>query len=388
MESFISDHFAIPKEMPGWPEVENEPAAIAAFTTVPLTFPSADFPRLDEPSMVELRDGSMLFAYANHDGRTDNDSSDIVGVKLDRAANIISSEKVIMPAPVDGLNSMSPALRRLPDGRIGMVFSYRVSTKTASRRFSYSDDEGATWSEPVLVAGEDIDGGYKTGCHDRFTIHSSGRFIAPCHCSDDWDKHYLHVRVARSDDAGQSWNLGESIELPRVVWEDGRKRIESGCVEPCAVERSDGSLLMTMRTAMGTQFKSESFDRGETWSNPVSMEVRSPTAPCHISRIPGGDDLLIVWSPRVHTREPLMGRRTALMTGVSSDGGRSWPSDGRRVLVSDPVGTVSYPTVNYVDNDAWITFRATSGDSMTEGGLTATALIRASITWLRGENEQ
>ena len=381
---FLTNRYLIIEEIPFWPAILERSEPLSAFEVNLITFPTEDYPRLDEPSMVELRDGRMLFAYANHSGGSDNDPSDIVGVHLDDDGKVITEECVLIPAPPEGMNSMSPALRRLPDGRIGMVFSYRVSTIVASRRFSFSEDEGESWSEPVLVAGDDVDGAYKTGCHDRFTIHSSGRFIAPCHCCEDWDKHYLHVRLALSDDGGATWEMGDSIELPRVVWEDGRKSIESGCVEPCVVERSDGSLLMTMRTAMGTQFKSESFDRGLTWSGPVSMEVRSPTAPCHLTRIPDSDDLLIVWSPNYDSIEPNCGRRTVMMTGISTDGGRSWPFEKRLVLVHDTVGTVSYPTVNYRGDSAWITLRVTSAESM-GAGLTATALTKVPIDWLLGD---
>ena len=384
MSAFLDERFAVTPNLPGWPDIMAVDDPKTAFPVRQLTFPDEQLKRLDEPSMVELKNGEILFAYANHSGGSDNDSADIVGVHLDGEGDIVSSERVLIPSPPDGFNSMSPAMRRLPDGRVGMVFSYRVSTRVASRKFCYSEDEGESWSEPILVAGEDTDGAYKTGCHDRFTIHSSGRYLAPCHCCDDWDNHYLHVRVARSDDEGLTWILGDSIELPRVAWQDGRRRLESGCVEPCAVERSDGSLLMTMRTAMGTQFGSESFDRGETWSTPASTEVRSPTAPCHLSRIPDSDDLLIVWSPNYDPEASLSGRRSVLMTGISSDGGRSWPLDRRRVLAHDPVGTVSYPTVNYRAREVWITFRATSDESM-EAGLTATALMRVPLAWLMGE---
>ena len=44
-----------------------------------------------------------------------------------------------------------------------------------------------------------------TGCNDRLTVHSSGRLLAPLHCSDDWEKHHLHVKTAWSDDNGRTW---------------------------------------------------------------------------------------------------------------------------------------------------------------------------------------
>jgi sialidase-1 len=209
----------------------------------------------------------------------------------------------VMPTPKGGLNTLSPALRRLPDGAIGMAFSYRMSTKIASRRFARSEDEGRTWSEPILVS-DDSDT-YMTGCNDRLTVHSTGRLLAPLHCSDDWDKHHLHVKVAYSDDHGRTWTTTkQKLELPFVRWLDDTGQptrriinLESGPHEPGIAERADGSLFMTMRTAMGTQFFSESYDRGETWTDPRSLELISPLAPANVSRIPGTDKLLMIWTP-------------------------------------------------------------------------------------------
>lgn len=358
--------------------------------------------RRSEASMVSLRDGSVLLAYASHAGRSDNDHAPLVARKLDAEGRPITAERVIVPPPEGGFNAMSPALQRLPDGRIGMLFSYRQSQKIASRRFTFSRDEGETWSPPVIVA----DGQYKTGCHDRFTVHSSGRLLAPCHCTEDWDLHHLHVRVARSDDGGATWQLGEPITLPYVRWlasegpaaprellsthpapQAPNQQIfvqdtESGCIEPGIAERADGSLIMTIRTAMGTQFKSESFDRGTSWSTPRSMEVLSPVAPAHISRLPGSNDLLLLWTSDYDARARLSGERHTIMACVSSDGGASWPHARRRILAQDPVRNLDYPSVLYRGGEAWITLRYSTGQGVLQGQ-TSTGLMRVPLDWFR-----
>ena len=251
------------------------------------------------------------------------------------------------------------------------------------------------------------DGQYKTGCHDRFTVHSSGRLLAACHCTEDWDLHHLHVRVARSDDLGATWQLGEPITLPYVRWLESEnpqgasfKRegpaptttptapgqqafiqdTESGCIEPGMAERADGSLIMTIRTAMGTQFKSESFDRGTTWSTPRSMEVISPVAPAHISRIPGSDDLLLLWTSDYDAKTRLSGNRNTIMACVSSDGGASWPHSRRKLLAHDPGRSVDYPSVLYRDGEAWITLRVSTGKGVLQGQ-TSTCLMRVPLGW-------
>ena len=358
----------------------------------------ANHSRRSEASFVSLRDGSVLCAYGRHTGpndpgyarlknervtryaggsaiERDNDFGEIVAVRLDARGRRLTEERMLVPAPADGLNAMSPALRRLPDGRMGMLYSHRQSTRVASRRFLASADEGRTWSAPVIVA----DGGYRTGCHDRFTILADGRFLAPCHGGDDFDSHYRKVWVARSDDAGASWQVGPEIAVPQLGW-PGVKGTESGCNEPGLVERADGTLLMTLRTAMGTQFCVESADRGETWSSPRTLEVPSPSAPAHLSRLPSSDKLLLVWTPNYDARVPMQGDRHTLLACVSTDGGRSWPHSRRKILVHDPSRNTDYPAVFFQGHEAWIAVRQSDHPRVIQGRM-STGLMRVPLAW-------
>lgn len=323
----------------------------------------ASVPRRGEVSMERLPNGEVLIAYANHrthvgkDGKpleSDNARADICIRRLSAEGKPIGEEWTCVIAPEDVMNVMSPALRRLPDGRLIMVYSWRRTTKEACRHAIFSSDEGRTWSEPVIVGS----GQYVTGCHDRLTMLDSGRLLAPLHCSDDWDRHYLHVRVARSDDMGQTWTMSAPVELPPVGGPDWYCFIESGCVEPSVAQRADGSLLLSLRTAMGTVFGAESFDMGETWSQPRSLEVASPQAPSHLTRIPGTDDLLLVWTADYDATKSLGGKRKTLMACVSRDGGRSWPHAMRKVIaVADDTCQFDYPAVLYYDDTVWLSFR-------------------------------
>jgi sialidase-1 len=346
---------------------------------------SPDYQRRSEASAVNLKNGNAFVAWCDLVGRSDNAKGYISAVELSPKGEPIGATRVIVPTPPGGLNSLSPALRRLPNGEIGMAFSYRMSTKVASRRFSVSADEGKSWSEPVLVS--DGSDSYMTGCNDRLTVHSSGRLLAPLHCSDDWDKHHLHVKVSRSDDHGRTWQTTKTkLELPYVRWPQDvganqRKiSLESGPHEPGIAERADGSLLMTMRTPMGTQFFSESFDRGETWSEPRSLELISPLAPANLSRIPGTDKLLMVWTPNYEHAAGLMGRRNTIMAAVSTDGGRTWPHAGRKIILHDPTKSTDYASVLYRENEVWITLRTSSGPGVLQGQ-TGTALVRVPLGW-------
>ncbi|MBL9202275.1 MAG: exo-alpha-sialidase [Opitutaceae bacterium] len=360
----------------------------------------AEHSRRGEATMVALRDGRVLLAYGRFTGRSDpgyarlaaaradryagsyierdNDFGEVCAITLDRDGQPDSCERTLVPCPPDGLNAMNPALARLPDGRLGLLYSHRLSRHVSSRRCLTSGDEGATWSVPVVVYNE----GYVSGGHDRFHVLSTGRLLAPLHCTDDWEKHFLHTRVARSDDAGRTWQVSAPIVVPQVIV-PSRPGAESGCNEGGVAERADGSLLMSLRTAMGTQFCTESRDRGETWGSPRSLEVSSPSAPAHLSRLPGSDDLLLIWNPHYDANEPMGGHRRTLVACVSTDGGRSWPVARRKILVSDPARNSDYPAVLHCGGEAWIAFRQSDHPTVIQGRM-STRLMRVPHAWLRG----
>jgi hypothetical protein len=357
-----------------------------AFPTTWIAPPDAKYQRRSEASAVTLGNGDVLVAWCDLLGRGDNAKGLIAAVELGSDGAPRGEPRTLVPTPPGGLNALSPALRRLPNGEIGMAFSYRMSTKEASRRFIRSRDEGRTWAEAVLVSdGSDP---YMTGCNDRLTVHSSGRLLAPLHCSDDWERHHLHVKVAWSDDHGVTWTTTrQKLELPYVRWLDEKGQparkigLESGPHEPGIAERADGSLLMTMRTAMGTQFFSESRDRGATWSDPRSLELTSPLAPANLTRIPGTNQLLMVWTPNYESAKNLMGRRNTIALCVSDDDGRSWPLARRKILLHDAAKSSDYPSVLYHGGEIWITLRVSSGSGVLQG-LTGTALMRVPLKWI------
>lgn len=345
--------------------------------------PTGEVRRCSEASVVAISGDASLVAYGVHAGTHDNAQGFIAAKRLDGEGKPEGTARVLVDTPAGGMNTMSPALRRLPDGRIGMLYSHRTSVREARRCFCASEDEGVTWSAPVVVA----DGGYVTGCHDRFTVLSSGRLIAPLHGTDDWDKHHLYVTVAWSDDGGGRWIVGDQrLTLAPVGPEEGRW-LDSGCLEPAVAERGDGSLLMTMRTAMGTQFRSDSHDGGETWSLPRSMEVVSPSAPANLTRIPATNDLLLIWTPTYDPGAHHLGERRTLVACVSRDGGRSWPVRRRKLLVHDPVHPVDYPSVMYRGDEVWITVRRSEGPQVLEGSV-STLLMRVPLRWFYEEERE
>lgn len=331
-----------------------------------------EYPRNDEASVIQLKHEGVLvvwsrFHHLNRLGgdtqafnpasglpgtalNSDNAPSDIAGIESADGGKTWSPPRVIVPNSA-GLNVMNPGLARLSDGGLGLLYNFRESTLLARRIFRRSDDEGQTWSEPVAVTQD----GYQTGCNDRLTVLSSGRLLTALHITHDWHSHHLYTRVARSDDNGMSWTLSAPIRLPRVEGSG-----ESGAWEGDLTERADGSVLLVLRTAMGTLFRAESYDGGETWQRLRSLEVVSPVAPGIVRRIPGKDRLLLVWNWHYDVNEPMAGVRRPLACAISTDGGDSWPLHHRRIIEDDPDYTYAYPSCTFIHDEAWITYYVSS----------------------------
>ncbi len=331
-----------------------------------------NFTRHSEASMVELRDGSLLLAWSKFSGNHDNSKSHIAARISEDGGHTWTNERILVPNDAS-LNVMSPALRRLGDGSLGLIYSFRESKNKARRLFQRSFDEGKTWTPSINITEDD----YQTGAHDRLTVLSTGRIIAPLHCTKDWDEHYLYIKVARSDDLGNTWQLSDAITLPRL------NATESGAQEPDVVERADGSLLMIMRTATGSIYRAESFDQGEHWMRLKSTDITAPIAPSIIRRIPNSEDLLLIWNWVYDPSDRMLGRRKRLACAISKDGGDSWPLELRKILESGDPGCFSYPSCTFYKNQALLTYYVMEEEvEFNFDGPRSLKLMRFPISWL------
>jgi len=144
------------------------------------------------------------------------------------------------------------------------------------------------------------------------------------------------------------------------------------------VELADGSLLSWFRTDQGAQFASVSKDAGKSWSLPAQTELKSPTSPASIKRLPNSADLLGVWNDHSGQFPMVKGKRTPLVAGISTDGGRTWPQ--RKPLEGDPDGVYCYTAIHFTDDAVLLAYCA--GDPKV-GGLNRLRIRRIGLDWLR-----
>ena len=181
-----------------------------------------------------------------------------------------------------------------------------------------SDDDGATWSQPI-----DHTSGMKrpewaagsTGVGSGIQMRN-GRLVLPRYFAD-----YLQPRsgpedgssfVSYSDDHGKTWQMGALTKFP------------GGTNECQVVELADGSLLLNMRGIQGNHRKvARSRDGGATWSevveDPNLIEPRCQGSLQMFTNARDNDKSRLLFS------NPASLERKNMTLRLSYDEGRTWP---------------------------------------------------------------
>jgi sialidase-1 len=298
-------------------------------------------PRYTEGSIVELDDGSLLFAVTEfQDSDSDFAKAHIVG-RVSRDGGQTWGAPRELQKNTGGMNVMSVTLRRIGSG-ISMFYLQKNDVNDLDMFVRTSGDEGKTFGEATLVTA---DAGYHVINNDRVTQLASGRLLVPAASTADVKtvNHFVsHCYI--SDDAGKTWRNGKGqVDAPK-----------RGAMEPEVVELNDGRILMIVRTQLGYVGKSYSSDGGDTWSKLESLGVRAPETPSTLRRIPSTGDLVLIFNDTFTPGAGHGGKRTPLTAAISSDEGLTWKNVGN--FESDASKTFSYTSLTFVRDRAVMSY--------------------------------
>jgi sialidase-1 len=293
------------------------------------------------PGIETAPDGTLLaFAEARKYGGADpgfgKQDIDLV-LKRSNDGGKTWSEMMVVEDPGEHWSAANPAT--VVERRTGRVWVLYVRSKPGRSSWTarpgtddmqtlarWSEDNGATWSEPVDLTNVARDMGNSRW---RSSIPGpggaiqtrSGRLIAPFSSQPESSSNSLCLVLAiYSDDQGQTWHRSEIVP--------GGKR----GTENQLVELADGRILMDVRQeGEPRRWMTTSRDGGQTWSAPRPGVAVSPCA-CGIERFTlessGDDRNRIVWAG---PKGP--GRKT-LVVRISYDEGKTFPVE--RILSEDP----------------------------------------------------
>jgi hypothetical protein len=185
--------------------------------------------------------------------------------------------------------------------------------------YRWSDDDGHTWSDVVLISPEN-DPAFRGMSVMRMCETETGTWLLGSHAAD-WSVKPLQTRqyILRSEDQGQSWHL---LPGPRPYgwYEPKHNRMDE--LRPLSMGGAE--VLALARTCAGTLWQLRSQDDGRTWSEPAPTPLVHPDAPPMACRLPA-DGRLVVLHHNRHSGGHFNHRdRSEVWLSTSGDGGHTW----------------------------------------------------------------
>lgn len=215
----------------------------------------------------------------------------------------------------NSINSSMPSVVRLGKNHLLLIYSVKFNSSRIDIYSEESFNNGTTWSEPKIVFGDNQ--GYQILNNSRAILHGN-RIIIPISIPQNgsWNS-YLTKKGAivvfyyYSDDKGKTWNKSKALSS------------EVDLLEPGIVSLSNNEMLMNIRTDYGRVLFARTTNNGNTWTFEKS-NIKSPSSPQSIKRIPNTDSLLMVWNDTEFNASTHGGNRVPLSIAVSTDKGYSW----------------------------------------------------------------
>jgi len=282
------------------------------------------------PTLVRTNDGTILaIAEGRSIERNDGTSYALIMRR--------STDGGVSWSPLTAIHSIAPNSNNyignpapVVDSTTGEVFL--LFTRNNSTIFvTSSKDNGQTWSNPVEITNSvkvtsngnpnpeafpsTPWGWYATGPGHGIQIQNgpyAGRLIIGCDhriTADNSGISWSHVIY--SDDHGLTWHLGGGLEQDNVQ--------DNYSNEASVVERSDGSLYMSIRVNGGAVIHgySYSFDGGMHWTH-MEMDARLTTSSVQDSVLRVNDHTILLSAPDT------TGMRGRMTIWASYDDGDNW----------------------------------------------------------------
>ncbi|MBK35123.1 MAG: glycosyl hydrolase [Gemmatimonadetes bacterium] len=305
------------------------------------------------PALVRTVSGTVLaFCEGRRDGRSDTGQIDLLLRTSADEGETWSDEKVVVAESEMTCGNPCPVVDRA-SGRvvltlcknIGAIGETTITEGNGPRTVwvTYSDDEGARWSDPVEITDQAKDLAwtwYATGPGHGIQL-PSGRLVIPCdhmvgvYFDRKADPYHSHVIL--SDDGGMSWCIGGIVE--------------QGTNECAVALPEEGKLYVNCRNYRGWNARGVAWsdDQGETFTDFRKEDVLiEPICQASLVEVPGG---MVFSNPASTTRERMTLR-------FSGDGGQTWMG----ALVLHPGPAAYSDLVSLPDGDVGCLFECGDED--------------------------
>ena len=326
----------------------------------------ADNPRNSEGAFLRTSPGRIRFIYSRYTGDSwhDGATADLAEVYSDDGGETWHDRGVVVSRG-SAANIMSVSLLRLAPDDVRLLYLEKRplargaapcgrgdgddGSSSCVPMMRKSPDDGETWSEPRRIIPFDE---YYVMNNDRAIRLASGRIVMPLSLHMFRTGGSLRAGVVftlYSDDGGETWKESDTVLCPNFQAET-----KFGFQEPGLVELAPGKLMLWIRTLLGFQFKSYSYDGGLTWSAAVpDINFPSPASPMSVKRDPETGILYAVWNGTDRQLHPLLphpltnGRSPLVMIRSLDDGG-TWERKRPVLLETDPERGYCYTAMEFL----------------------------------------
>lgn len=287
--------------------------------TLEAMLPPGQYATAHAPSLLELGNGDLLCVWfaGSFEGSKD--------VRIVCARKDKNADRWEEPVPVSydpERSEQNPSLFAGPDGKVWCMYTAQLDRMegkdnmqfTSVIRCQKSADGGKTWSQYETVFPEE-----GTFSRQPIQVLSNGRWIyGTWICTDSENGLSGDPSAFRiSDDQGKTW---KQVMMPE----------SSGHVHANVVELENGHLVAFMRNREAYRIhKSESFDYGETWSEPAATPLPNNNSSISALKLQSGR-IAIAYNPTC-TPDPVPGKaawpglRCPVAVALSEDGGNTFP---------------------------------------------------------------
>lgn len=271
------------------------------------------------PALLELPNGDLLCVWfaGSFEGNAD---VHIVCSRLEKDSGSWTEPVDVSNDPLR--SEQNPSLFYGPDGAAWCMYTAQLDRQagkdnmqfTAVVRCQKSIDGGRTWGPYETVFPEE-----GTFCRQPIQVLSNGRWIfSNWLCTDSAEGLSGDPTAFRiSDDQGKTWRM---VMMPK----------SNGHVHANVVELEPGHLVAFMRNREAYRIhRSESFDYGETWSEPKPTPLPNNNSSISAIKLQSGR-VAIAYNPTC-TPDPQPGKaawpglRCPVAVALSEDGGLTFP---------------------------------------------------------------
>ena len=271
------------------------------------------------PALLELPNGDLLCVWfaGSFEGNAD---VHIVCSRLEKDSGSWTEPVDVSNDPLR--SEQNPSLFYGPDGAAWCMYTAQLDRQagtdnmqfTAVVRCQKSSDSGRTWGPYETVFPEE-----GTFCRQPIQVLSNGRWIfSNWLCTDSAEGLSGDPTAFRiSDDQGKTWRM---VMMPK----------SNGHVHANVVELEPGHLVAFMRNREAYRIhRSESFDYGETWSEPKPTPLPNNNSSISAIKLQSGR-VAIAYNPTC-TPDPQPGKaawpglRCPVAVALSEDGGLTFP---------------------------------------------------------------